>query len=84
MTWELWEYPDGQSFFPRDDDAAVYQEKVDLLLSQEAEAACVWTVETDNYDAAMQAMYNYRGWGKYRTIAEVMEEPVEPGDDEEE
>ncbi|MEZ6055762.1 MAG: hypothetical protein R3C01_03565 [Planctomycetaceae bacterium] len=68
MIYELWEYPEGQSFFPHDEDPGTYQENVDLLISQEPEAKLVWTVEADDWDTAMQAMYTYRNWGTFHPL----------------
>lgn len=69
MIWELWEYPDGQSFFPHDADPETHQENVELLLSQEPDAKLVWTIEADEWNVAMQEMYSYRGWGTYKPIS---------------
>lgn len=74
MTYELWEYASGHTFFPRDFEPAAYSERVRVLVAEEPAARQTWTVEASNYNEAMQRLYDYKGWGRYRTIEESLGE----------
>ena len=68
MKWELWEPPDPPPDEPSNDYFFSEHEVQMRSFAQEDGMTCTWTVEADTYEAAMQKLYDFRGWGTYRPI----------------
>ncbi len=73
MLFELWEFENGHSFFERPSEEARYVAQLRQLGLDQGNARHVWTVEAETYNEAMQALYDRKGWGRYRTIEEDLE-----------
>jgi hypothetical protein len=58
--WELWQDETGDTYFP------VSNASARKLLSEDA--VLLWNCTAKSYNDAMQQMYDYRGWGKYKPI----------------
>jgi len=83
MIFELWEFENGHSFFERAaDDTAYFAQLRQLGLDEEAGARHVWTVDATSYNEAMQALYNDKGWGRYRTIEEELGQVISETDND--
>lgn len=74
MLFELWEFENGHSFFVRAPGEEGYRAQLRQLGLDEGNARLVWTVEAESYNEAMQALYDRKGWGPYRTIEEELGE----------
>ena len=59
--WELWSDENGQSFFPEDNDQARTMALEDGLKLE-------WETTAKGTNSAMQAMYDYRGWGTWERM----------------
>jgi len=73
MVFELWEFDSGHAFIERSEDSA-YANTVQRLHVTEPNVRLTWTVQAVNYNEAMQALYDRKGWGRYRTIEEELGE----------
>jgi len=74
MVFELWEHEGGHTFFMPATDEAAYRAQLRQLGLDDGHAQHTWTVEADNYNAAMQLLYDRKNWGRYRTIEEDLGE----------
>jgi hypothetical protein len=79
MVFELWEFDNGHSFFERASDEAGYRAQLRQYELDGGHARHVWTVEASTYNEAMQALYDQKGWGRYRTIEEELGETSDGG-----
>lgn len=68
MRYELWEHDGGHTFFEVDSEEAVYLDRIRQLKLEEPDSHHAWTVEAASWDEAMQALYDRKGWGKFRTL----------------
>ncbi|MBS0261922.1 MAG: hypothetical protein JSS02_08185 [Planctomycetes bacterium] len=76
--YELWEYDGGHTFFGVPVAEVEYHERVRQLLAEEPQAVRTWTVEATGWDAAMQRLYDHKGWGPYRPIEDELGLPPDP------
>ena len=70
--YELWEHENGHTFFEAQADEPAYQERIRQLKAEEPLAEHTWTVEADSWNAAMQLLYDRKGWGRFRTLEEEL------------
>ena len=78
MVFELWEYEGGHTFFAPAADETAYRAQLRQLELDHGHAKRTWTVEANNYNEAMQMLYDRKGWGRYRTIEEDLGESADP------
>ena len=78
MRYELWEFDGGHSFIDAGGDEAVYLERVRQMKIDEPDARLAWTVEAGSWNEAMQALYDRKGWGRYRPLEEELGETAAP------
>jgi hypothetical protein len=72
--WELWSSEDEQVFFPEDNDQA-------RRMAEEDGMTLEWEVTAKGWNAAAQAMYDYRGWGEYKPMLRSDGTPYPEDDD---
>jgi hypothetical protein len=73
MVFELWEFDSGHAFIERT-ELSDYAANLQQLHVTEPNARIAWTVEAASHNEAMQALYDRKGWGRYRTIEEELGE----------
>ena len=56
--WELWSSEDGHYFFPEDNEHA-------RTFAIEEGMTLEWETTAKGWNAAQQALYVHRGWGRY-------------------
>jgi hypothetical protein len=70
MRWELWE----PRLVPENDPSNDYFFSADEVqlrrFAAEDDMHCTWTVQADDYETAMQLLYDHRGWGRYTLVTE--------------
>ena len=74
MRYELWEFDGGHTFFEVDSDEAAYLERVRQMKLEEPGTYHAWTVDAGSWNEAMQALYDHKGWGRFRTLEEELGE----------
>lgn len=77
MLYELWEHEGGHTFIGRDNDEAQYRRRLEQALKDEVDVRMTWSVEAATYNEAMQALYEHKGYGRYRTLEEELGETEE-------
>ena len=82
MRYELWEHEGGHTFVGRDDDDEQYRLRLEQALRDECDVRMIWSVEAATYNEAMQALYEYKGYGRYRTLEEELGETDEVNTDQ--
>jgi hypothetical protein len=70
MHCELWEDDSGHSFFPRAATDAEYLAQLEQNDLISGSKRLVWTVDAENWEEAMQLLYDRKGWGKYQPMDE--------------
>ena len=70
MVFEYWEFDGGHTVFQRSSDSDEYQQQREQYDLTDDECELVWTFDAESFNAAMQMVYDRKGWGHYRTMEE--------------